>query len=108
MLGCAIWTKNEGSLIAVSVLAAITLARRRSPRQTASILSTIALGALPFVVLTLAFKAQVSLRNDLMAGFQAGGLRHVLDPDRYIEVLYFAWKFVGEWGLGVWVPMLVG
>jgi hypothetical protein len=110
MLGCATWTKNEGNLIAVCVLVASipTLARRRSFRETASILSTLALGALPFVILTLGFKAQVPLRNDLVAGLQGGGLSHLLDPERYIDVLYFGWKFVGEWGLGVGVPMLVG
>jgi hypothetical protein len=80
--GLAMWTKNEGSLYAVCLLAAL-LWRTRDLRAA----SAFVLGALPGALLLAGFKLTLAPPNDLAAFSTAGTLLHnALDLRRWGEL----------------------
>jgi hypothetical protein len=90
MTGFAAWTKNEGLLILLSVVAGrlVAVAASRGLRTYTRQLSYFAAGAVPVLLVVLYFKAVIAPANDLVAG---QGLRatadRLLDFSRYVLIL---------------------
>lgn len=88
--GLAVWTKNEGFVF----LAIIALARlliglvQRDSRRAFSDLALVAAGALPWIILNLAFKIAYAPPNDIVASLTvAGTLERLTDLSRYAYVI---------------------
>ena len=81
------WTKNEGWLYVVALLAALAARPPASlPRSTA--ISHFLLGAAPILGAALAFKAFLAPPNDLVDGAAKGaGLTPLFDPARWSVIL---------------------
>ena len=90
MAGFAAWTKNEGLLILLSVVAGrlVALAASRGLRTYLRQLIYFSAGAVPVLLVVLYFKAAIAPANDLVAG---QGLlataNRLLDPSRYVLIL---------------------
>ena len=80
-LGCALWTKNEGSLFAVAVTGAWLVTVDRSERRSAW---RIALGAAPFALALLHHKLTCGATTDLVAGQGALTWERLGDADRWL------------------------
>lgn len=103
-LGCATWTKNEGSLAFAAFLLAAPLGaaasggmKRLGPR-----LVLLFLGAAPFLAMTWSFKLAVPALTDLVdAAVHQGSLRHLGDVGRYVPVVAKLGKEVLQLGNGL-------
>jgi hypothetical protein len=99
--GCAGWTKNEGLLFIVAILAAIALpVLLRRSRASARLFPFVAGLLLPLAVI-VAFKFTVPVRNDLIENqsYQSA-LERITDPSRYIAIFkYLIWT---AWTFGAW------
>jgi dolichyl-phosphate-mannose-protein mannosyltransferase len=88
--GLAAWTKNEGLLFLLAVVAghAFAVIRRRGWRAWCAEARAFATGLAPVVVLIVYFKVSLAPPNDLMSdqGFRQTAAR-LLDGTRYVQVL---------------------
>lgn len=111
MLGCAVWTKNEGQLFAAAAAAAaFPLIWVYRPRTRERMLSICMLaGAAPFVLLAALHKSAVPLANDLVDAWGSGALTHLLDPARWAQVGSAFAKLLTRWGNGLvfFLPLIV-
>lgn len=85
MLGCAVWTKNEGIMLAgiFTLFYIKTLFRHRLQAMA---------GILPFLVVLLVYKSYAPA-NDLVQGQQGGAISKLTDWSRYREIgAYFLFK----------------
>lgn len=90
LAGCAAWTKNEGILFLIALLAGWTAAGglRRRWKQASRDAFALLSGTLPFLLLLGWFKLRFAPPGDLFAGQDFGGmLAKVLDPARHLLVL---------------------
>jgi hypothetical protein len=90
MAALAAWTKNEGLLFLVVLLAvrALTLCRRSGLKAALHSLWALVMGMLPVLVLLVYFKLQIAPANDLLAGQNVSAfLARMSDPSRYIRIL---------------------
>lgn len=86
-LGAAMWTKNEGILFALAVLATAVLVafvRRSLPEMSRAAIPVLQ-GAAPFLATLAWFKSRLAPDNDLFAGAGQGPsmLDKILTPERY-------------------------
>jgi hypothetical protein len=89
-LGCLVWTKNEGALVAIAIVAwrALRWLSSGQHRESYAQLARLLLGAAPGVVALVWFKTALAQANDLVTEARAGGvLARVLDPDRHLAIL---------------------
>jgi hypothetical protein len=85
----AAWTKNEGMLHLVAVLAAVIVVGRHRAVAAAWFIA----GALPILLILLHFKLGYAPANDLVAGTTIGGIaRKVVDGSRYARIAAAAWS----------------
>jgi hypothetical protein len=85
----AAWTKNEGTLHFLAVLAAVIVVGRRRAVKAGGFI----VGALPILLILLHFKLAYAPANDLVAGTTAGGVaRKVLDGSRYVRIAQSTWS----------------
>jgi hypothetical protein len=84
--GLAAWTKNEGLAQALVVGLAVLAVPPAGASRTRAF-SAFAAGALPFLALSVAFKASIDATNDLVAGASpARLLDRAGDVSRYVEI----------------------
>lgn len=88
-LGCAVWTKNEGALLLVTLPVAFVITRRAAGRrQILRELGALALGAAPWLAAWAVLKLGIAPRNDLVGQVAAGNAAdRVFDVERYLEIL---------------------
>jgi hypothetical protein len=94
--GLAAWTKNEGWLFLVALLAVKLLPIWRSPERQHKLApwGWFGLGSLPILGLVLIFKFNFAPPNALIAGQTLNTLAQVLYPSRYLEVaVHFLQQF---------------
>ncbi|MBZ5726754.1 MAG: hypothetical protein LAP87_17375 [Acidobacteriia bacterium] len=101
------WTKNEGILLLLAVVAAamIALAVERAWSRLRELL-LMAAGAAPVLMLVFWFKRNLAPPNDLMSGQSGHTLEWLMDPSRYLQA---AAGFI-EHGLlfgGLAIPVVV-
>jgi hypothetical protein len=87
--GLAMWTKNEGLLFTLAVVAGLLAAgRREGPGVARRRLLAFGAGLAPLLVLVMGFKVAFAPPNDLLSTL---GLERTIgrltDPDRYLTVL---------------------
>ncbi|HEX7313131.1 MAG TPA: hypothetical protein VF297_04395 [Pyrinomonadaceae bacterium] len=90
MTGFAAWTKNEGLLILLAVVAGrfVALAVSRGLRTYVRQLLYFAAGAVPVLLVVVYFKAAIAPANDLVAGQGARATaERLLDFSRYVLIL---------------------
>ena len=109
--GLAAWTKNEGLLFVVCVLAAHLVIGVRSPERRACLreLLFIALGLLPVLAVVLYFKTQLAPPSELTAAMGSQSVAgKLLDRHRYAYVAYTFWlKLTFYSGQGVSLTYLL-
>jgi 4-amino-4-deoxy-L-arabinose transferase-like glycosyltransferase len=85
----AAWTKNEGLLFILCVIAASMIAKMSLKFQKRSMLAVIA-GALPILLILIWFKMTLAPPNDLVAGQGPDStVARLLNPSRYILVAQY-------------------
>lgn len=105
LLGCALWTKNEGGLLMLCVGLTRLLHALLQRRGTAFVreFAYIVLGTLPFLLAEAAFKITFPASNDIIAGQQADiTLARLTDLSRYgMIVRHWCSIYVNSntWGL---------
>jgi hypothetical protein len=110
-LGLLPWTKNEGAILAVILLAVWLASRRALPAADRPPIVPVLAGLLPGVLALAAFKL-MWLPQDEISMFAGGALTRALDPERWRIVPLAFWREldprtgIGAWGL-VWPLLLV-
>ncbi|MBI5770128.1 MAG: glycosyltransferase family 39 protein [Verrucomicrobia bacterium] len=96
--GLAAWTKNEGVMFAVIVLAggAVAAGRRGEWRTVRAL----AAGAAAALVPVGYFKLALAPGNDLVSGTLAARLAQLVSPERHAEIAAALWRDGG--GFGEW------
>ncbi len=88
--GLAAWTKNEGLLFVLAIIAGFGLLslRARGPKAWLRETGALAIGLLPILAIVVSFKLALAPPNDLMSdqGFRATAER-LLEGERYVQVL---------------------
>jgi hypothetical protein len=109
LLGCALWTKNEGWVLALSVAAVWGVAWLRSGRRRAA--AGLLAGGLPFVALVAFFRFRLGTSTEYIESQWAGQLwSRLTDWDRYRTIgrwfLRQGLEF-GQWKLAVPIALLL-
>jgi 4-amino-4-deoxy-L-arabinose transferase-like glycosyltransferase len=110
LLSLGAWTKNEGALALLALPASLLLLRRAPLRALASL----ALGALPALLLLAYFKLAIAPPNDMIEGGALATLRRAADPSRWLtlslvslrRLVYFQLWGVHLVGAALAVPLL--
>ena len=86
--GLAMWTKNEGLLFGLAVVAGVWLTGVRTRQRTGGRLRAFGTGLLPLVLLVAGFKIAFAPPNDLLSTLGVGRtLGRLTAPDRYYLVI---------------------
>jgi hypothetical protein len=95
----AMWTKNEGILFFISIMISYLLVYRKRKDIFNNILNII-LGALPVIILLIAFKGWMVPTNDLVAAQGKDTWSRISDFSRYLTItkmfVLMSWNF-GQW-----------
>lgn len=112
LIGCVMWTKNEGLLFALlcglAVLAALACRRWFTLRD----LAALALGMAPFALAAGIVKLSANTGNDVVgAQPMSVMLQRLADPARHHLILQYAgnlaWKLADPWLLGPMLALLL-
>jgi len=88
--GCAAWTKNEGLLFLVSIVAVrfLVIVPTKGLKEYVLQMGRFMAGALPFLITVGYFKMRFALSNELIASQNFGAiLGKISDPSRYLLIL---------------------
>jgi hypothetical protein len=87
--GFAAWTKNEGEVFAIALLAAffgVSVWKEHSITRAFGCCRGLLAGAAPFLLLSLGFKAWSNAPSDLAAQTTGEVLSKIVDPSRYATI----------------------
>jgi hypothetical protein len=87
--GCAAWTKNEGMLFLVSIVAArfLAIVPAKGWKEYVGQMCRFMAGALPFLIIAAYFKIRLAPANELIASQDFSAILGKLsDPSRYLLI----------------------